>query len=87
MQRVDQQTKGQTEARLQASIADVPKDFLHKRSTRLVSENQVIAVESLAVNNMKKNHCLVKLISDAGWGEFVRQLAYKSLWYGQERSA
>lgn len=70
-------------ARLHAKIADTRKDFLHKLSTRLVSENQTIAIETLAVSNMQKNRCLAKSISDASWGEFVRQLEYKSLWYGR----
>jgi putative transposase len=67
-------------ARLHAKIADCRKDGLHKLSRRLINENQVICIESLQVKNMVRNRSLAKAISDAGWGEFTRQLAYKASW-------
>jgi putative transposase len=70
-------------ARIQASIADARKDFLHKLTTRLVRENQTIAIEDLAVKNMLNNRKLAQVIADASWAELVRQLEYKAAWYGR----
>ncbi len=70
-------------ARIHARIADQRLDGLHKLTTRLIHENQVICVESLAVKNLVRIHMLAKAISDVGWGELVRQLEYKAAWYGR----
>lgn len=70
-------------AKLHAKISDCRQDNLHKLSRRLINENQVICVESLKVKNMIRNPSLSKAIADAGWGEFVRQLAYKAEWAGR----
>ena len=70
-------------AKLHAKIADCRKDFLNKLTIQLVRENQAIITESLAVKNMIKNRKLSKAIADCGWGELIRQLDYKSSWYGR----
>ena len=65
-------------------IRNTRKDYLHKISHEIVSENQVIVSENLQIKNMVKNHHLAKSISDVSWYELTRQLEYKSKWNGRE---
>ena len=64
-------------AKIHANIADARTDALHKITTMLADENQVLCMEDLNVKGMVRNHYLAKAVSDASFGEFARLLEYK----------
>ena len=68
---------------LHEKISNQRNDFQHKLSSRLISENQAIAVETLNVKGMQKNHHLAQAIGDSAWSSFVTKLEYKAKWLGK----
>lgn len=66
--------------KLHYRISNIRKDSLHKATSKIINENQVVVMEDLKVSNMMKNHNLAQAISDVGMYEFRRQINYKSVW-------
>ncbi|WP_328933865.1 MULTISPECIES: RNA-guided endonuclease TnpB family protein [unclassified Streptomyces] len=71
-------------AKIHARIADRRRDYLHKLTTRLVRENQLVVIEDLPVHGLMRNRTLARAIADASWAELRSMLDYKCAWYGRE---
>lgn len=71
-------------AKCHAKIKDKRTDFLHKVSSKLVNENQVIVAEDLSVKKMQKNKNLARSIADSSFATLLRFLEYKCNWFGRE---
>ena len=70
-------------ARKHERVKNQRKDHAHKISHKIVSENQVIVMEDLNVQGMKKNHCLAKAVSDANFYRMRQYISYKGFRYGR----
>ena len=69
-------------AKFHEKITNIRKDFLHKLSTQLIKNYDIICIEDLCFKGFMKSN-KAKSYQDVSQSEFVRQLEYKAEWYGK----
>jgi putative transposase len=67
-------------SKVHEKVKNIRRDYLHKVSTEIVKNHDVICIEDLAVKNMMKNHKLAQTFSDVALGTFYNMLEYKAGW-------
>jgi putative transposase len=83
------ESKTRSKARIRLAIqhekvVNQRNNYLHRVSSKLIDENQVIVLEDLGVKNMVKNRRLAQAISDVSWGSLVSMLKYKAAWHNRQ---
>src|SRR5699024_9672989 len=78
------QAERKTVAKLKNKVANQRLDYLHKITTKLVKNYDVIVIEKLNTNGMLKNHHLSRSIANAAWSKLASLLDYKCKWYGKQ---
>ena len=67
-------------AKVYEKVTNVRKDYLHKVSTEIIKNHDIICIEDLSIKNMMKNHNLAQALSDVSLGTFYNMLEYKANW-------
>ncbi len=61
-------------------IKNARKFLIYTITNKIIKENDIIAVETLNVQQMKQTHTIAKCLNENPIGEIIRVLKYKAIW-------